>query len=204
MIWNTDPIEQDGGGLFDQLVMHIESVCPEDGEWEERAEHVARAVECYVEHACTGGCADARSLVLMATQALQSVGEGKVARRFLLHGTGLVRPSEWEVTGGDTLWVLDLRQISAMDDAPLELIFFTGLGIIIDSLAEVWDRTSGQGTLGLRHVFQAAESLLGTECPQQEARGLCDEIRTRCEHRLAKQQQARGWSASPVVMNLDL
>ena len=204
MIWNSDDDQGRAAGLFDQLVVQIEQVCPDDEAWPDEAEQVCRAVECYLEQDCGCGAVDARTLVLMATQALQTVGEGRVARRFLLHGTGLVRPSEWEVTGGDTVWVLDLRQISVYDDAPLELVFFTGLGIIIDALAEVWDRTGGDGSLGLRHVFQTAEALLGPMATEAEARRLRGEITERCDARLRRQGAARGWQTSPQIINLDV
>ena len=61
---------------------------------------------------------------MLASQALRSIGHGATARRLLVFGTGLVRPAEWEISAGDSMWVLDLKQITVRSDASLELIFF--------------------------------------------------------------------------------
>ncbi len=167
------------------------------------AEHVARAVQDYLSGPDCQGCADSRALVLMASRAMDAIGETGEARRFWLHGTGLVRPSEWEVVAGDTMWVLDLKQISVFDDAPLELFFFTGLGIIVDTLCEVWDGTGGRGALGLRHVCRTAAELLGTASDHSRVRALSDEIRGHCLDRLGRQGRRRGWQEVPQVLNLD-
>lgn len=206
MIWKEQECDhQNGAGIFDHLVLQIESLCPVEPESDlYEAAEVAHAVECFVEQDCGGYCADARALVLMASQGLESVGNTGVARRFLLHGTGLAKPSEWEVTHGETMWVIDLKQLTVRDDAPLELIFFTGLGIIIEALAGIWDATQGHGVLGLRHVCGTAEALLGEGRKRSEIAGLSDEIRSHCRDRLERLQRDRQWDERPQVLNLDI
>jgi hypothetical protein len=194
-----------GPGVFEHLVLQIESMCAMESETDIcDASEVARAVECFVEHDCGGHCADARALVLMTSQGLDSVGSTGVARRFLLHGTGLAKPSEWEVTHGETMWVIDLTQLTVRDDAPLELIFFTGLGIIVEALADIWDATQGRGVLGLRHVCGTAEALLGNGGKLADIVSLSDEIRRHCHDRLERLRRDRGWVDRPQVLNLDL
>ena len=204
MIWKE---AETGGepGVFDHLVLQIESMCAREYESDiAEAAEVARAVECYVEQDCGGCCADARALVLMTSRGLNSVGKEGVARRFLLHGTGLIKPSEWEVTHGETMWVIDLKQLTVRDGAPLELIFFTGLGIIIEALSDVWDGTRGGGMLGLRHVCGTAEALLGGSGKLADVVSLSDEIQRHCHGRLERLRRQRGWDEQPQVMNLDM
>ena len=147
---------------------------------------------------------DARALVLMASRGMDSVGHTGVARRFLLHGTGLVKPSEWEVSHGETMWIVDLKQLTVRDGAPLELIFFTGLGIILETLSDLWDGTQGRGVLGLRNVCGTAEMLLGQGGKLSEIVSLSDEIQRHCHDRLDRLRRERGWQDRPQVMNLDL
>ncbi len=205
MIWRNTDSDERPAGVFEHLVLQIESLCAMESESDlYDASEVARAVECFVEHDCGGHCADARALVLMASQGLESVGNTGVARRFLLHGTGLAKPSEWEVIHGDTMWVIDLKQLTVRDDAPLELIFFTGLGIIIETLADLWDATRGRGVLGLRHVCGTAEALLGAGDKLAAIVSLSDEIQRHCHDRLDRLRRDRGWDERPQVLNLDL
>ncbi len=205
MIWRNTSDDETGLGVLGHLVLQLESMCAMESETDIcDASEVARAVECFVEHDCDGHCADARSLVLMTSQGLDSVGNTGVARRFLLHGTGLAKPSEWEVTHGDTMWVIDLKQLTVRDDAPLELIFFTGLGIIIETLADIWDATAGRGVLGLRHICGTAEALLGDGGKLADIVSLSDEIRRHCHDRLERLRRDRGWADRPQVLNLDL
>ena len=205
MIWRNTGRDEQQAGVFDHLVLQIESMCAMESESDlYDASEVARAVECFVEHDCGGHCADARALVLMTSQGLDSVGNTGAARRFLLHGTGLAKPSEWEVTHGETMWVIDLKQLTVRDDAPLELIFFTGLGIIIETLSDIWDSTQGRGILGLRHVCGTAEALLGDGGKLADIVSLSDEIRRHCHDRLDRLRRDRGWEERPQVLNLDL
>ena len=200
MIWM--PVEPQGeeSGVFDHLVLQIESMCAMESETDiADASEVARAVECFVEQDCGEARLDARALVLMT-----SVGRTGVARRFLLHGTGLVKPSEWEVSRGETMWVVDLKQLTVLDGAPLELIFFTGLGIIIETLSDLWDSTQGRGVLGLRNVCGTAEMLLGQGGKLSDIVSLSDEIQRHCNDRLDRLCRNRGWQERPQVMNLDM
>ncbi|NQU40712.1 MAG: hypothetical protein HQ523_12220 [Lentisphaerae bacterium] len=205
MIWVQEELQGEESGVFDHLVLQIESMCAMERETDiADASEVARAVECFIEHDCSETRLDARALVLMTSRGLESVGRAGVARRFLLHGTGLVKPSEWEVSRGDTMWVVDLKQLTVLDGAPLELIFFTGLGIIIETLSDIWDSTQGRGVLGLRNVCSTAEMLLGYGGKLAEIVSLSGEIQRHCHDRLDRLCRDRGWQERPEIMNLDL
>lgn len=174
---------------------------------EVQVDELARAVEIYLARqpaeAAPEAADDLRDVILLTSRAVASLGEPGVARRLLVHSTGLVRPALWEVLSGQSMWVLDLRHLAVPSDGPLELVLFRSLDAVLRSIAELWDPTHGHGALGLRRVCLTAAMLLqgGTRTPA--ARELVREIRARCEMRLTSLGRLRGWTATPAVLNLD-
>lgn len=165
---------------------------------------LARAVEHFLEQTGVEEAVESDRLTILASKALTSIGENCAARRLVLFGTGMVRPSEWVITGFETAWILDLKRMTVRDDGSLELVFFTNLDIILDSIADIWDESGGHGVLGLRHVCAAAASLLGSTEDKKKITGLVTEIKALCSSRLEQIRKARGWKSAPVVMNLDM
>lgn len=206
MIWipNSDELANSTS-----IVSHIESVIEENcGDTlhldEMQAADLAVAVASYLdENYDSGAYVDSGYLVMLASRALSSVGEKQAAHRLLVFGFGLVQPSEWEVTGGQDVWTLDLRQMSVRESATLELVFFNSLNIVLASIADVWEQTHGHGFLGLRHVCETASVLLcgGTK---KNVAALSSEIKHACEAKLKQLKVERDWEYVPSVMNLDL
>jgi len=191
--------------IVSDLTSEIEAVCGAGMPLsEDQVLELARAVAAFIENECQGCYKDSDSLLLLASRALASLGARQVARRLVISGTALVRPSEWEVTGQDAMWVLDLRQITVQKGAPLELVFFNCLRLILESMAEVWDSTKGAGVLGLRHVTMSAAVLLGGEKSRKEIEALAREIKDACRTRLDAVRKERGWEGVPFVMDLDI
>jgi hypothetical protein len=180
-----------------------EFCCEEDLLSSERVDEMAWAVAKFVSRTAGALTADTTYLVALASQALRAVGERQAARRVLVHGTGMVRPAYWEVTGNDAMWVVDLRQMTFAPGAALELIFFGGLMAVIEAIAEVWDATQGAGALGLRHVSCAAAALFGERQGRRRAAALAREIRSLCAARLDGLKERRGWTETPVILDLD-
>jgi hypothetical protein len=116
----------------------------------------------------------------------------------------MVRPSEWEVSGQEAVWLLDLKQMTVRADEALELLFFHGLSAVIEVMADVWDETDGEGILGLRHVFDSAVALLGAPARKAAVHSLAGEIKSVCAARLDQIGSRRGWQYRPEVMNLDI
>lgn len=207
MIWIPNNDNRTGDGV--SVVSHIEEVisenCVEALQLDrQQAAELASAVAMYVEqHEESGAYVDSGYLVMLTSRALSTLGEQAAAHRLLVFGSGLVRPAEWEVTGGDAIWTLDLRRMSVRDDVVLELVFFNSLNIILSSIAEVWDATEGHGVLGLRHVCTTASALLGGG-KSRAVTALADEIRDACEAKLGQVQAERNWRYVPDIMNLDL
>jgi len=164
---------------------------------------LARAVEHFINESGAADSVQSDHLTILASKALTSIGEMGAARKLVLFGTGMVRPSEWVITGFESAWVLDLRRITVRNDTSLELVFFTNLDTIVNSIADVWDGSDGRGVLGLRHVCAAAASLLGSVDNKKKLAGLALEIKALCSSRLEQIRKVRGWGSAPVVMNLD-
>jgi hypothetical protein len=131
------------------------------------------------------------------------MGRHDEARRVAVFATGLARPADSDVTGGDALWVLDLKCVTAKERDRLELSLFGALTSALDVLAHVWDASSGRGVLGLRHVQHAARDVLAG-ARRRRVGALCREIVSCSERKLESLRTARGWEARPRVLSLDL
>jgi hypothetical protein len=206
MICNPDLMAgSEPSAIESHIGAQIEAVCQGHITGLDNADEVARAIGHFLREEGGMEFVDSNALTLMAAQALLSLGERNAARRLVLFGTGMVRPSEWIVTGDRETWVLDLKEMILRDDAPLELVFFKGVQLVIESIADVWDDCRGAGTLGLRHICSAASALLGGAGGKSDAvAGLGDEIKDLCARKLEQIRERRGWSAAPQVMNLDI
>lgn len=201
--WTTDdPVES---ALVSQLTDQIGNVCgPDIPLTSEEIRELARAVAVFVRSEEGPPSTDSRSLAMLASRALESLGQQQVARRLLVFGTGLVQPAEWIVSGEEAMWVLDLRRMTVLESCSLELVFFRTLHLIIDSVAEAWDPSMGSGVLGLRYVTRTASSLLGKDAESRLVEVLADEIKTACSRKLEQLRDGRGWRDIPFVMDLDL
>ncbi len=208
MIWNTP---RSGRDSERPLVSHIKntietnSVAGHSENSSAQAEEIAKAVSAFLaEHDLTDSFIDAGYLVMLASRAISSVGDKTNALRLVVFGTGMVRPSEWEVTGGEEVWTVDLKQMTVKDNSSLELIVFNSLNIVLNSIAEIWDSSHGKGVLGLRHVCATAAALLGVDKNTKAVSNLSDEIQSLCTAKLRQISKTRDWKSVPEVMNLDV
>jgi hypothetical protein len=173
---------------------------------EAQMEELARAIDLFIgEQQPPAGAAprDEPYVAMLASRALSSLGEGEVAQRLLVYGTGLVTPALWEVSRGASMWVLDLRRLTVSSEAPLELTLFRCLEVVVTATAEVWDASCGAGLLGLRHVCRTAAELLQRSPHTGEARSLAEELRSQAAAQLETLRRDRGWRCAPDVVNLD-
>lgn len=173
---------------------------------EAQMEELARAVDLFLDERREGDGDAAREepyVAMLASRALASLGEGEVAQRLLVYGTGLVSPALWEISLGASMWVLDMRRLTLAAGAPLELTLFRCLEVVVAATAEIWDASGGEGVLGLRHVCRAAAELLHRSPRSEDARRLADELRALAAAQLETLRAARGWRRAPEVVNLD-
>lgn len=206
MIWNPDiRFAAEKSPIVSQITAEIAEVCGDDLAVDPaKIDELARAVESFLENEHGGESADSRYIVMLASRALSSIGEGDASRRLLVFGTGLVKPSEWEVTGDDSVQVLDLKEMMISENSPLELIFFASLGMVIEAIAGIWDKAEGRGVLGLKNVYATVIALLGPRCDAKKHAQLGVEIKNACERKLEQLQSERKWLMIPRVMNLDI
>jgi len=190
------------------LTAHVQSVieenCADLPELDDlQVRELAAAVAAYAgESSGAGMYVESGYLVLLASQALFSVGARKAAHRVLVFGTGLVHPSEWVIRGDASVWTVDLGRMAVRDVAALELAFFNSLNIIIDCVAEVWDPTDGRGTLGLRHLGEAASGILQHE-HKRKVSAFADEVCRACRAKLVQTGKKRGWLHIPDLLLVD-
>jgi len=194
----------DSSVIISQIGKQISCACGEQVDFSMDLNEVARAIEHFLEKDRNSEFIDSKTLALLAAQAMSSIGESDVARRLVVFGTGMVGPSQWIVTGDHAMWVLDLREMTIREDAPLELLFFKGMQIVIESMADVWDESRGDGVLGLRHICCAASKLLCASEDASSVTELTTEIKGMCTSKLNQLRDLRGWLTTPMVLNLDL
>ncbi len=205
MIWLGNVQPGDGGHALasfaaDTLQAYLSGGQLPDGVLQE----VAKAVGGYLSEAGIAQEAfDEGLVVLLAAQALAACGEESTSCRLLVFGTGLAEPAVWEFTGGQRVWSLDLRQVTVRDNAWLELRFFPLLTRIVRGVSEVWNESSGEGTLGLRPVCQSARGLLGGSRSSGD-RQLSAEVLRHCRAVLDQVGAESGWRSRPRVVNLDV
>jgi hypothetical protein len=203
MIWNVRELEPGSSARVIAYVADaIHGICGRELLAESAdVEEVAGAVSRFV--AESGRAAvDARYLMVLAARALAAVGEKTAARRVYVFGSGLVRPSEWEVTGGQAVWVLDLKQMTTDGSWAHEMLLLVSLHVVLDGIADVWDETRGRGVLGLRHVCSVAAALAGRG-GRGKREAAASEIRDWCVAKLSDVSRRRGWGEAPSVLDLD-
>ena len=203
MIWDTDSAALDPApAVTTAIAEEIAVACGGESLHPEHVREVARGVATYLQQRTLSGALTS-DLAVLESRALYSIGERGLARRLLVFGSGLVRPSEWTVTGDCTLWILDLKRLTLREDDRFELALFASLGVVLDEIAGVWDSSGGAGLLGLRHVREAATAVLGKPANRRRTGRLCGEVRLVCERKLEDLRIAHGWRETPAVMILD-
>ena len=166
---------------------------------------VAHGVATYLDERLPPGTpVESERLIALAAQALVALGETRLARRLLIFGCGLVRPAEWAVGGDQTMLVLDLNRLAVRREDRLEIVLFRALSVCLDGIADTWDPSGGDGTLGLSHVDRAARQFVPPRraTPRRIA-AFADEIVQACRHHLAAIGARRGWTTAPHVLILD-
>ena len=167
---------------------------------------MATAVQRVLED-CNGNVSDEGRVVELSARTLDALGDTLAARRLLVFGTGLVKTSLWEFSGKDPVWRLDLRKLVIDSGVQIEMAIFKSLSLVLETIADVWDASSGKGGLGLKHILSTAEQMYG------EADGLkhrnkrnhdfAHEVLDRCRMKLADLASVRNWTSTPAVLSLD-
>ncbi len=140
------------------------------------------------------------NLLLLASRALQSVGEDRAATRMLMLGSGFAQPVKWLATTEDAAWKLDVSRISDGAQAGLEILFFRCLHAAVEALAEEWKSYSGEIALVLQGVEEAGTALIGRPANTRQVRAFVEEVEM-VTHAKLKQLSARyEWTHTPRLL----
>jgi hypothetical protein len=208
MIWQ--PALQDDGAsqksLADTLLEQIPAMCGNPALVTSNVlTEAAVGVAAYLdEHEKTPRDLTPRRSCALVSQALEATGEAVLARRLRIFGSSVVYPASWVVTGHQTVWVLDVARLLTKQDPPMEIALFGRLQSALTTFADVWDRTSGQGVLGLKGLSAAARFVLGREAWLPCVQDLTSELHHLGVRQLDALHHRRQWAHTPAVMSLDL
>jgi len=197
----TSPV----GELLQRILAHIEESTGKPTTLKDvDIEALATAVQ-RVMHEAGEDLRDEGRVVELSSRTLTVLGDDAAARCLLVFGSGLVQASVWEFSGDDPLWVLDLRKLVLNSGVQIEMAIFKSLSAVLDTVTDVWEKTSGRGRLGLRHVSSTAEQLWGEADDRRKtrSRAFSAEIMQRCHDKLQDIATARHWNHHPDVVNLD-
>ena len=140
------------------------------------------------------------NLLLLAAQALQSVGAHKAATRMLMLGNGFARPVAWLVTQQDAGWTLDVSRMTDATQAGLEIVFFRCLHAALDAMAEEWNRQQGAITVILQGAEEAGSALLGRDAGSRQVQAFVDEVEKLCRAQLQQLALSYQWGAAPRLL----
>jgi hypothetical protein len=111
-----------------------------------------------------------------------------------LFSSRALRPQSLASAG--TVWVLDLDQIRLTEADRHELILFQTVRALTEKVSNVWKKSDGQGTLGIKGLARLTKFVRG----RHPAKQLIDHINAV----LGLCARKNGWSASPDVLLIDL
>lgn len=152
---------------------------------------------------CATGDAEAAGRILRHDRAHRSHAESWLEvlsaeypfpELYPLFSSRALRPQN--LTSAGTVWVLDFDKVRLTEADRHELILFQTVRVLTEKVSNVWKKSSGQGTLGIKGLARLTKFVRG----RQPARQLTGHIRDV----LALRAQKNGWSAAPSVLLVDL
>jgi len=145
------------------------------------------------------------NLLLLASQALRSVGQHRASRRMLMLGSGFARPVSWAVTSEGAGWTLDVARIDPSAHGGLEILFFRCLHAALEALVESWDPAEAAvGVVVLRGAEQAGAAVLGQPVRSRPVQAFVAEVQAACRARLELLARRHGWASPPQLFTSNL
>jgi len=192
--------------LAEQLITKINTACGcEIVSIDDSIIEVSDAVEYFfAKHGLQIYSHEPASCLPFFCKALTAIGEIRTCQKIIVLGTGIVKRLEYLSAGGKPVWILDLKRLLSSDYPAIELSLYPALNIVLDSIAEVWDETQGDGFLGLRQLYRVACEINGTNRKLRRIYKVVDEIKTVCKLKLSKIRTQRDWTSVPQIINMDI
>ncbi len=165
-----------------------------------------------------------RSLSLLMARSFCVIGDSEAAERVLCHDPAhhlhadswvnvlttqypfpelyplfsarVLRPQDLSSVG--QTWVLDFDAISLSAPDRHELILFQTVRLLTEKVSNVWKKSNGQGTLGIKGLRRLTRALRprGAQMNTQLFDHICD-VLLRCANE-------NGWDQAPAVLQIDL
>jgi len=111
-----------------------------------------------------------------------------------LFSSRALRPQS--LTSAGALWVLDFDKVQLTDADRHELILFQTVRVLTEKVSNVWKKSAGKGTLGVKGLPRLMRFVRGRRMPPQLPRHI-EDVLTRCARK-------HGWSHTPAILLLDL
>lgn len=152
---------------------------------------------------CVTGDAEAAGRILRHDRAHRSHAESWLEvlsaeypfpELYPLFSSRALRPQS--LTSAGTVWVLDFDKVRLTEADRHELILFQTVRVLTEKVSNVWKKSGGQGTLGIKGLSRLTKFARG----RQPARQLTDHIRDV----LTLRAQKNSWSTTPAVLLVDL
>jgi hypothetical protein len=152
---------------------------------------------------CVTGDAEAAGRILRHDRAHRSHAESWLEvlsseypfpELYPLFSSRALRPQS--LTSAGTVWVLDFDKVRLTEADRHELILFQTVRVLTEKVSNVWKKSGGQGTLGIKGLARLTKFARG----RQPARQLTDHIRDV----LTLRAQKNSWSTTPAVLLVDL
>lgn len=100
------------------------------------------------------------------------------------------------LTSAGALWVLDFNRIQLTEADRHELILFQTVRVLAEKVSNVWKKSDGQGTLGIKGLLRLTRFVRSRQSLHRFSDHLNDV--------LALRAQKNGWNHTPAVLLLDL
>ena len=152
---------------------------------------------------CATGDAEAAGRILRHDRAHRSHAESWLEvlsaeypfpELYPLFSSRALRPQN--LTSAGTVWVLDFDKVRLTEADRHELILFQTVRVLTEKVSNVWKKTNGQGTLGIKGLARLTKFVRGRQ-PARQLTGHIHDV-------LALRAQKNGWSATPSVLLVDL
>jgi hypothetical protein len=111
-----------------------------------------------------------------------------------LFSSRALRPQRLASAG--TVWVLDFDAIGLTEADRHELILFQTVRVLTEKVSNVWKKSDGLGTLGIKGLARLTKFIRGRR-PARQLTGRIGDVLALCAKK-------NGWSSVPAVILLDL